>query len=110
MRSAIERPIRAGALDLLIVELAHRRRRHELVECRRRQFAIVIVGAAEIDEHVALRLVVADALNEAAPRCVCAGERLQVDDTAVLDVDCFRTRGRGDQDGEGGCDISDHDG
>lgn len=96
MRSAIERSIGSGPFDLLIVKLPHRGGRHEGIECRRRQFAVVIIGALQIDEHVALRLVVTDPLNEAAARRIGASERFQVDAAAVLDVDRFGDRRRGD--------------
>lgn len=50
----------------------------------------MIVRTPQIDQHVALRLVVTDTLNEAAARRLCAGKRLQVDSAAVLNVDRFR--------------------
>jgi hypothetical protein len=43
VRPAVVRSICTCALDPLIVELSHRRRRHELVKRRRRQLAIMIV-------------------------------------------------------------------
>ena len=75
MGSAVERPIRARTLDLLIVELTHGRCRQECVERRRRKLAIVIVCAPQTDQHVALRLIVTDALDEAAAWRVGAGKR-----------------------------------
>jgi probable addiction module antidote protein len=43
VRSAIERTVQTRALDLLIIELSHRRCHHERVERRRWKLAIVIV-------------------------------------------------------------------
>jgi len=90
MRSAVERPIQTGAFDGLIVKLPHRWCRHESVERRGRQLAIMIVGAPQADQHVALRFVVTDALNEAAAWRVRAGKGLQVDRPAIFHVDRLR--------------------
>lgn len=49
MRSTIERPIGARPLDFLIIESAHGRRRYEGIERRRRELAVVIIGALQID-------------------------------------------------------------
>src|SRR4051812_25356303 len=84
--AAVERSILPATLDVRVVELPHRRRDNEGVERRWWQFTIMIIGALEVDQHVSLRLVVADALNEAAARCVGAGERLEIDGASIFDV------------------------
>ena len=76
MRPAIIRVIRTRPFDILIVELAHRRRGHQIIERRERQFAIMIIRAAQTNDHVALRLVVTNSLNERRSRRVSASERL----------------------------------
>ena len=76
MRPAVKGPIGACALDLLIVELTHRRSGHECVKGRRRQLTVVVVRATQTDQHVALCLVVAHALDKAAAWGVGAGKRL----------------------------------
>jgi hypothetical protein len=48
----------------LIIKLSQRRRRDERIEGRRRQLTIVVIDSAQVDEHIALRLVIADTLNE----------------------------------------------
>jgi hypothetical protein len=50
----------------------------------------VIIYALQIYDHVALRFVVTDALNEAAPIDVPALERFEVDWAAILHVNRFR--------------------
>ena len=76
MRSTIERPIQSSPLDFLIIEFAHGRRRYEGVERHRRELAVVVVSALQVDQHITLRFIVADALNEAAAGRVSARERL----------------------------------
>jgi hypothetical protein len=96
VRPAVERSVFSCALDTLIVELAHRRGRQERIKRCRRHFAVVLVRAAQIDQHVTLRLVIADSLDEAAPRRVSAGERLQINRAPVFDVDRFCAKRRSD--------------
>ena len=60
----------------------------------------MVVGAPQIDQHVALPFVVTDALDETAPRRVGAGKRLQVDDATVFNVYRLRTGWCGDQEQE----------
>jgi len=47
----------------------------------------MIIFAPQADQHVALRFVVTDALDEAAAQRVGAGERPEVDYPAILDID-----------------------
>lgn len=56
MCSAIIRAVRTRPFDILIVELAHRWRAHQAVERHGRQFDVVIVRAAQADEHMVLSL------------------------------------------------------
>jgi hypothetical protein len=89
LRSTIKRTIRTRPFDILIVELPHRWRAHQAVERRRRQLAVMIVRAAQADDHVALRFVVADPLNEAAAVDAAAFECFEIDRTAVFYVNGF---------------------
>jgi hypothetical protein len=54
--------------------LAHRRRSHETVECFRRKFAKSIVAALDAHDHGALRVIVADALDDGAAVDIAALE------------------------------------
>src|SRR5882762_2992864 len=95
MRAAIVAVARTRFPDILVEKLAHRRRGHEAVEGLLRQIAIIIVAAPDADDQIALRVIVADALDQAAAVDVAAFERRKVDRAAVLDVDPLRAnRGR----------------
>jgi len=74
MRPAIERPILTSALDVMIVKLTHRWGTHQGVKRHGWQFAVVVVRAVQAYDHVRLRLVITNALNECATRRVGAGE------------------------------------
>jgi hypothetical protein len=97
MCPAVIGTIRAGTLNILIEELAHRRRCHERLKDRSRQFAIMVVGTSEVDQHIALSLIVADPLNEAASGYIGANEGLEIDYAAIFHVHGFRSRGRRDE-------------
>src|ERR1700733_7371519 len=97
MRPAVERAVRTRALDALIIELSHRWRRHQSVERSCRQLPIVIVSAAQIDQHVTLRSIVTNTLNEAASRRVRTSEWLEIDRAAIFDVDGLSARRYRDQ-------------
>jgi len=68
----------------------------------------MVVGAAEIDQHVALSLVVTDPLDEAAPRCIRASKGLQVHTATIFDIDRFGTDWRCVEERECGDEWSDH--
>ena len=53
----------------------------------------MIIDALQIDQHIALGVVVADTLNKAAAWRVRAYERLQVDSAPIRDV--YRLRADG---------------
>src|SRR5260370_42620980 len=108
MRTTVEWSVRVGALDILVIELAHRWRCHEGVERGRRQLAIMVVGAAQTDQHIALRFIETDTLDEAASRRVRAGECFEIDRPAIFDVDRLRTRGHRYQEKEHRNDRPDH--
>ncbi len=95
MRPAIIWAIRAP--DVAIEELAHRGCAHQAVEGGRRKFAVLIIAALDADDHGALRMIVADALNEAAAGDVAAFERPEVDGTAIPDINRFGSNLRGEQ-------------
>lgn len=97
MRPAIIRTVLAGALNILIVELPHRRRAHQGVERRGRYFAIVVVRSLQADDHVGLRLVVTEALNKTAAADVATFECFQIDRAAILYFNGFGTYFGGEQ-------------
>jgi len=76
MGSAIIRTIRTRPFDVRVIELPHRWRAHQAVKRRGWQFAIVVVRALQANDHVALRLIVTNALDEATAVDVTAFERL----------------------------------
>jgi hypothetical protein len=94
MGSAVKRSVGARPFDVLIEELTHRRRAHQTVEGCGRKLAIVIVDAFQADNHVALRFVIADALDETASRCVATLKRLEIDGASVFYVNGLRLRPR----------------
>src|ERR1700704_5212818 len=94
--------------DIPVEELAHRWRAHQVLECRRRHIAELIVTAFDADDQTALRLVVADALNETAAVDVAALERAEIDGAAVPDVNRFGAELRGEPEQEEGCRCPDH--
>src|SRR6266404_5988796 len=69
----------------------------------------MIIGAAQIDNHVALSLVVADTLNETTSVDIATFECLQINRAAIFHVNGFRTNFGGEQKQEKGCRHSDHD-
>jgi hypothetical protein len=81
---------------MTVEELAHGGRGHQAVIGLGRQFAILGVGSFDDDDQVASRLVVADALNQAAAVDVPALERSEVDGAAIPDVDRFGADLRGE--------------
>ena len=109
MCSAVEWSIRARSLDLLIVKLSHGRSGQKGFKGRCWHLAIVVIGAAKIDEQVALCLLVTNALDEAAARRIGAGERSKVNRAAVLDIDRLRTHWSRDEDCKDRRNKSDHD-
>jgi hypothetical protein len=108
-RSAIVAVVHPRSPDVLVEELAHRRRADESVERLRRQFAIVIVTALDADDQGALRLVVADALDQAAAVDIAAVERPEVDGAAVPDVNRLGAERGRQQERDDACCRSDHD-
>jgi hypothetical protein len=59
------------------------------LERRYRKFAILIINAFDVDDHMALALIVTSTLNEAAPVDIPARERPEIDGAAVFHVDRF---------------------
>jgi hypothetical protein len=108
MRPAIVWAIRAGSPDAAIEKLPHRRRAHQGRERRCRKFAVLIVNAVDVDDHLALGFIVTDALNEAAPVDIPALERPEIDGAAISDVDRFGANLGGQKVQEHGCCRSDH--
>jgi hypothetical protein len=96
MRPALIRTIRARSPDIPIEKLPHGWCGHQTVERLGRKFTILIVNALDADDHMALGLVVADTLNEAAPVDVPAFERLEIDSAAISHVDRFGANLRGE--------------
>jgi hypothetical protein len=77
--SAIIRAVQAPAFDISIVELAHRGRTHQTIKRGGRWLAVMIVGAEQADNHIALGFVVTDPLNEATAVDVIALKGLEID-------------------------------
>lgn len=97
MRPAIIRPVRARPLDVHVVELSHGSRCHERIEDRILRFAVMIVGAAQVYDDICFRLIVTDAVNEAAARRVAAVKSSEIDGAAILQVYGFRPNFGGEQ-------------
>ena len=65
-----------------------------------RQIAVLVVDRVAPDDHVPVRLVVADPLDEAAPGDVLAVERLEIDRSAISHVNALGFPGRGEEQGD----------
>jgi hypothetical protein len=89
VRPAIKRAVRPPAFYVLIVELAHRWRAHQGIKRGRRKFAIMIIRAAQANDHIGLRFIVANALNEAASADVIALKCFEIDWATIFDVNGF---------------------
>ena len=100
MRPAIIRAVRTRAFDVLIEEMPHRWCAHQRVVRRGRQFAVMIIGAAKIDYHVSLRLVVADALNETTSVDIAALECFKINRAAIFYVNGFGAHFGGEQEND----------
>ena len=83
---AVVAAVRRRSPDALMEELSHRRRAHEGFEGLDRKPAILIVAAFDADDHLVLRPVVADALDDGAAVDVAALERPKIDRAAVSTV------------------------
>ena len=94
MRPTIIWTIRASSFDILIEKLPHRGRDHKTIKRSGWQLAVVVVGALQIYDHVALRLVVTNALDEAAARRIAAFKCFEIDGAAIFDVNGFGTNFR----------------
>lgn len=68
----------------------------------------MIVIALQANDHVALRFVVTDALNEAAASDVPAFKCSEIDRAAIFYVNGFGPRFGGDQEQDGGNNTSKH--
>ena len=92
-RHAINPAIKT-AFDAGVVELPDRRGAQEGGHHTGINRAVVIEGAVQGYQHVLVTSVVTDAPDEAASRDVCAIKELQIDFTAVFDVDALCARQR----------------
>ena len=107
MRPAI---VGLGRLDVRVEVLAHRRGIEERIMRELRQFAIMVVRSAVLDEHVAVRAVVTYPSDQAAPADVLTLEALEIDPAAIPHVDGFSLLpGGGEKQGEDEGDTG-HDG
>lgn len=89
MGSAIVRAVRARSFDVCIIIAAHRRGIEKCRDDALRNFAIVVISRAKLNNHVLVLRIVAETVDEAAPGNVLARKRLQIDGTAIFDIDRF---------------------
>ena len=89
MGAAIEGTVFAAATDARLEEISLGFRALQALHCGRVDSAIVVVGGLQTDDHVPLRLVVADAGNVAVFAHFGAGKCVQRDRAVVLHLNGF---------------------
>ena len=77
MRAAVKRSIRSTAPNVSLEELIFRSGSLQGGHGRPVYLTVVVVGLVELDDHVSLFLVVADAIYVAVTMHVCTRKRVQ---------------------------------
>ena len=77
MGSAVKRPIRSTATNIGLEKLIFRSGGLQGCHGCSAYLAVLVVGAVELDDHIPLFLVVADAIYVAVTMHVCTRERVQ---------------------------------
>jgi len=95
MRPAIKRPIASPAFDVGLVIAAHGRRSLQGGNRTGIYLTVMVVGPLQLDNHVLVGGVVADAPDEATAGDSFTLEGCELDRTAIFDIDRFSGSGRG---------------
>jgi len=86
MRPAAVEPVSTGGFDVRPVITSHRGRVQKRIERVLRQIAILVIDRVALDQHMAAFGIVADPADDAAPGDVLTVERLEIDRSAIPDV------------------------
>ena len=87
--SRMVRTVSVAPCDVRVEILSHRRGVQKRVDHVLRQFAVLVVDRVAPDDHVLVRLVVTDPLDETAPGDVLADEGFEVHWPEVSNVNAF---------------------
>ena len=89
MRSAVERPVSTATANATLEELSLRAGRAEPLHRRCIDFTVVVVGRSELDDHVPLRLVIANARYVTSFLHIRACGSVKRHSAVVLNLDSF---------------------
>lgn len=89
MRTTVERPVSTVAANAALEELSLRAGRAEPLHRRCIDFTVVVVGRSELDDHVPLRLVIANARYVTSFLHIRARKSVKRNSAVVLDLDSF---------------------